>query len=535
MTDPKLSTDYAVSLSQLPATVQQRRLVLLVAILLLVGLAIAAPFGHIQLRAYPAAIVAQQAILFVNDFITSLLLFGQYSILRARGLLLLACGYLFTSLIAIPHLLTFPNAFSPVGLLGAGLQSTAWLYFFWHIGTGLGILAYACLKDTDQAESATVSSAAPTAAWGVTITIGLVVGITWLAIAGDRFLPEVFVNRVDMRVNTLEIMAGLMFLSGAIPFVVLLVRRRSVLDYWLILVAWTLMLEEILIGFATNTRYSVGFYAGRAFSLLTSMIILSLLLKEMIALYARLARANIVLARERENKLMSFEAITAAIAHQINQPLAAIAANGETVLEYLQQTPTDLRRIETVANDIVDNSHYASSAFDGIRSLFGRVDQQRRPTDMNEIVAEALQSLRGELSDHGVITRLELAPALPLIDGNGNQLQQVILNLVHNAVEAMNATTNGSRVLQLASRRHGHGAIAVTVQDSGPGIDPRQLGNVFDAFVTTKAYGMGLGLAICRMIAERHGGQLSGASNGKGAVFELVLPILRAEDAEAAP
>jgi signal transduction histidine kinase len=535
VTDHKVSTDYAVSVSQLPATLQQRRLVLLVAILLLIGLAIAAPFGHIQLGTYPAAIVAQQAIVFVNDFITSVLLFGHYSIVRSRGLLLLACGYLFTSLIVIPHSLTFPNAFSPNGLLGAGLQSTAWLYFFWHIGIGLGILAYACLKDTSPAESATVSSAASTVAWGVTITIGLVVGITWLATAEERFLPEVFINRVDLLASTLEIMAGLMFLSGAIPFAVLLVRRRSVLDYWLMLVAWTLMLEEILIGFVTTTRYSVGFYAGRAFSLLTSMIIISLLLKEMIALYARLARANIVLARERENKLMSFEAITAAIAHQINQPLAAIAANGETVLEYLQQTPSDLRKIRAIANDIVNDSYNASSAFDGVRALFGRADQQRRPTNMNEIVVDTLQSLRGELTDHGVITRLELAPALPLVDGNGNQLQQVILNLVHNAVEAMNATTNGSRVLQLASKRHGRGAIAVTVQDSGPGIDPRHLGNVFDAFVTTKAHGMGLGLAICRMIAERHGGQLTGSSNGNGAVFELVLPILRAEDAEAAP
>lgn len=527
------STDYAVSLSQLPATLQQRRLVLIVATLLLVGLSIAAPFGNVQLEPYPAAIVAQQAVVFVNDFITSLLLFGQYSIVRSRGILLLASGYLVTALIVIPHALTFPNAFSPTGLLGAGLQSAAWLYVFWHIGTALGILAYACLKETGPAESATLTPAAPTIAGCVAATISLVVGLTWLATDGDRFLPMVFANLVDMFPVTLEIAAGLMFLSGAVSFVVLLVRRNSVLDYWLMLVAWTLMLEEILIGFVTSARYSVGFYTGRAFALLTSIIILSLLFKEMIRLYARLARANIILARERENKLMSFEAITAAIAHQMNQPLTAIAANSGAALAYLQKTPPDFREIEEVLNDVIKDSHNANSAFDSIRSLFGRVDQTRQPADMNEIIIDVLQSLRVELKDHGVVTHVELTSALPRIEGDRNQLQQAILNLVHNAVEAMNATATGSRVLRLASRRHSKDAVAITVQDSGPGIDPPHLDKIFDAFVTTKVRGMGLGLAICRMIVERHGGKLTGSSDGKnGAVFVLVLPIHRTEDAE---
>ena len=115
---------------------------------------------------------------------------------------------------------------------------------------------------------------------------------------------------------------------------------------------------------------------------------------------------------------------------------------------------------------------------------------------------------------------------LPLVMGHRGQLQEVLLNLVRNAIEAMDAVKDGSRVLQVRTERHGRDEIVVAVEDSGPGIDPKKLDGIFDAFVSTKPQGMGLGLAICRMIIERHGGQLSASSDGKnGALFEFVLPI----------
>ena len=240
---------------------------------------------------------------------------------------------------------------------------------------------------------------------------------------------------------------------------------------------------------------------------------------------ARLAHANLLLEHERDNKLMNVEAIAASIAHEIKQPLAAIVMNGGAALQLLGTAPPDHDEVRAALNDMIADSHRTSEVFEGIRALFRKVDHERQLIDMNEIILRVLQSLRGELKDHGVTTRTELMSGLPLVEGNRNQLQQVVFNLVHNALEAMNATTDRSRVLRVRTELRGRDAIAVAVEDSGPGIDPKQLDGIFDAFFTTKAHGMGLGLAICRMIIGRHGGQLTVSSDGKrGALFQFVLP-----------
>jgi signal transduction histidine kinase len=162
--------------------------------------------------------------------------------------------------------------------------------------------------------------------------------------------------------------------------------------------------------------------------------------------------------------------------------------------------------------------------------LFGKVDQGRQPIDVNEIILRVLHSMRGELRGHGVETRQELAFELPLVDAHGGQLQEVIVNLLQNAVEAMNATPMRNRVLRVKTELRGSDAIAVAVQDSGPGVDPTKLESIFGAFVTTKPQGMGLGLAICRMIVERHGGQLTASSDGRtGTLFQFVLPMVSAD------
>jgi signal transduction histidine kinase len=249
---------------------------------------------------------------------------------------------------------------------------------------------------------------------------------------------------------------------------------------------------------------------------------------------ARLARSNILLERERDNKLMNIEAITASIAHEVRQPLAAIVANGSAALRFLENTPPACDEVRGALKSIISDSHRTGELFDGIRALFRKVDQGRQPIDVNEIILGVLQLLRVEFKHHGVVTRSELRSELPLVDGNRNQLQQVIFNLLHNALEALETTTDPSRVLLVRTELRGRDAIVVAVEDSGPGIDPKQLDGIFGAFFTTKPHGMGLGLAICRMIIERHGGQLTASSDGKrGASFEFVLPIETSEKAAA--
>jgi PAS domain S-box-containing protein len=232
------------------------------------------------------------------------------------------------------------------------------------------------------------------------------------------------------------------------------------------------------------------------------------------------------LEREQENKLMNVDAIMASIAHEVRQPLSAIATNGSAALRWLERIPPDYDHVRATLISLIRDSHRASEVFESIRALFRKTDQGRQPIDVNEITLEILQSLQGELTDHGVTAHTELASELPLIDGHKSQLQQVIVNLVHNAVEALDTTIDRSRTLRVRTNLHGRDAIAVLVEDSGPGIDPKQLKGIFDAFVTTKTKGMGLGLAICSQIIENHGGQLSASSDGKnGATFQFVLPI----------
>ena len=248
----------------------------------------------------------------------------------------------------------------------------------------------------------------------------------------------------------------------------------------------------------------------------------------------QLTWSNTMLERERDNKLTNAQAVTAALSHEVRQPLAAIAANSGAALRFLGKTPPDLEEVRAALSRIASDTHRTSEVFDGIRALFGKRNQERQRVDVNEIIVEVLQSSRKELQDHGVETHLALASELPLVDGHKRQLEEVILNLVHNAVEAMDATTDRGRVLRVRSGIRDHHAITVAVQDSGPGIDPKRIDGIFGAFFTSKSHGMGLGLAICRMIIEHHGGHLTASSDGKsGSLFQFVLPIESAEKGAA--
>jgi len=239
-----------------------------------------------------------------------------------------------------------------------------------------------------------------------------------------------------------------------------------------------------------------------------------------------LREAVMKLERERENKLMNIEAILASISHEIRQPLAAVAMTGSAAQRFLARTPAETDEVRECLNRMISDCTRASAVFDSIRALFQRGGQTRQPIDVNEIALEVLQSLQGELKSHSVTTHPELSSDLPPVAGHRGQLQQAIFNLVQNASEAMASTTDRNRVLRLKTGLHNRDSIIVVVEDSGPGFDPKNLGSIFDAFFTTKSHGIGLGLAICRMIIERHGGQLAASSDGKnGAQFQFVLPI----------
>ena len=511
-------------------TSAQRRLALAVAAAIFatfgvtVTIGLTAPFARTQVIVN-GFVPALTAVFFVNDLITATLLFGQFSIIRSRALLALADGYFFTALMAIPFALTFPGAFSPTGLLGAGVQSSAWIYNFWHYGFPLATIVYAILSGTGHARNVSRISARSVIGWNIAIVIGLVCGITWLTTAGNEFLPSLMRDSINPS-PLARIVTSLNTFTCVLALALLYSHRRSLLDLWIMVVLCAWITELALLDVLLFSRFTFGFYVGRGFSLITSVAVLILLLQETIRLYARLARSNLLLERERDNKLMNMQATVAAIAHEVRQPLTRIITGGNAAQRFLKMVPPEHGKVQAALDGIVSAGHRTSEVIDGFRALFAKTDQRQQLVDVNEIVRGALESMGSELADHHVEPRVELMSELPHVHGNRSQLQEVVSNLLVNALEAMATTSDRNRVLHVRTELRGHDTVGVLVRDSGPGIDKDKLDGIFTAFVSTKPHGMGLGLAICRMIIDYHGGKLNALSNGKdGASFEFVLPI----------
>jgi signal transduction histidine kinase len=524
-----------VSLADLPPTAMQGRLAIGIAAFLVAGFAAAVWLADTPLAETNAFIPIIEATIIITDLTTSVLLFAQFSASRSRALLVLASGYLFTAVIVIPHLLTFPGVFSPTGLLGAGLQTTVWLYIFWHLGFPIAVCGYIWLRNKDRKIGAVQGAAQPAVAWSVAIVLGLAGGLAFAATAGHDFLPRIFLDQARFSPLS-DYFAALMLSVGALALVLLWICRRSVLDLWLMIVLLAWIAELVSSALLSSARFEFGWYAGRLYSLVTATVVLAALLAEITKLYTKLARSNVLLQQERNSTLMNLEAMAASIAHEVRQPLTSISISGQAALRFLSREPLDQDEVRSALKRVIDDSHRASQIFDSIRALFKSTDLEAHAVDINEIALDVLRILQRELNEHRIITRTDLRAGLPPILGHKGQLQEVVLNLAHNAIDAMHHVPVGNRILRLTTDHHNHGGITFALQDTGPGIDPDRLSGIFDAFVTTKSHGMGLGLALCRLIIDRHGGKLSASSaKGKGARFEFTLPARSTMPAAAPP
>jgi signal transduction histidine kinase len=203
--------------------------------------------------------------------------------------------------------------------------------------------------------------------------------------------------------------------------------------------------------------------------------------------------------------------------------------NGSAAMRFLKHMPPDVEEVQSALSRIISDSHRASQVFDNLRALFGKAEKGYKPIDANELIRGVLTSFQGDLEEHRITAGVRLLEDLPKIVAHKGQLQEVLINLVRNAIEAMQADKNDHRVLQVTSGRHGEDKIILSIEDSGPGVDPKHAKNIFDAFVTTKSHGMGLGLALCRMIIDRHSGELTASpALPRGSIFHIALPILPA-------
>ena len=242
-----------------------------------------------------------------------------------------------------------------------------------------------------------------------------------------------------------------------------------------------------------------------------------------IADQARNAATQAELARIA--RLTSMGEMAASIAHEINQPLAAVVNNANAGLRWLDNRPPNTEEVRAALTRIANDGERGGSIIESIRAMLKKGVRERSETNLNELIRDVTRLTQGQFQRHGVSIRSELADDLPSVMADPIQLQQVILNLFMNAAEAMVSISDRERLVRVRSEKHDGGRALITVEDSGPGVAPEDAKRIFEAFFTTKAEGMGMGLSICRSIVEAHGGRITMAKAvPQGTVFQVILP-----------
>jgi signal transduction histidine kinase len=496
-------------------------LAVVLGIALVFGLIIAGPLGGVRPGRIDAFVPAYATSIFVCDAITALLLYGQFSIVRSRALLVIASGYLFAAMVAIAWALAFPGLLGPALQVG-GMQSTSYLFFFRHTGFCLFLIGYALSKDGDTRR---LTEGAPRAqiALSIGLTAAVVLAGSWLFIYGDALLPPLILDTTHFSPLQIHVAAPLAFLVSSAALVVLWVRRRTVLDLWLSVIAFLFAMEIPLNFFPLPERFSIGWYSVRTLAVVSSSIVLIVLLHEIETLYAGLLNALLAQRREREARLITGDAVAASVAHEVRQPLTAMVTAADAGLRFLERSSPNLDKAKEAFNRIVADGHRADEVVESIRATFRNEAQDRVPLDLNDLIREALALGRADLQKHGILVRAELNGQLPDIRGSRVQLQQVLLNLIMNAVDAM-AAKDAPRILSVRSEPYRDDHVLVSVADTGTGISGQDADRIFNPLFSTKAGGMGMGLAICRAIIVAHEGQLWFAPNTPhGAVFRFTL------------
>jgi len=531
------SAEWRVSLSTLPAGRQERWRALGVVLVSLLVFALAAPFAKTRLPPVMAFVPSYESALAINDLVTAILLFGQFSILRWRAILLLASGYLFTALMAVPHALSFPGLFSETGLLG-GSQTTAWLYMLWHGGFPLAVIGYALLKERDRERPAPMASARGPILASV-VAVAVLVGLLALA-ASNAMLPPLMAGGgfTPMQVG---IISTVWALSLVALVVLALQRPHSILDVWLMVVMCAWLFDVALSGVLNASRFDLGFYAGRIYGLMAASFVLLVLLLETGALYSRLARSLEAEAREREERLKQVQSelihvsrvnemglMVWTLAHELNQPLAAI--NNYLRAGQMLAERSDMAKLRTTLQRAGEQSGRAGQIIQRLRNFVKKGETERRVEDIRATLEEARTLAEADAGERGSI-EISAGPGLPSALIDKVQIQQVLLNLIRNALEAM--AESPRREIVVSAFPADEDMIEIRVADTGPGLALEVREKLFRPFTTTKAHGMGVGLSICRSIVEAHGGRLWATDNpGGGTVFCFTLPGARVDRLE---
>ena len=530
------------------ATNREKKFAAIVVAVSLLAFVAGAPFVRTPLAQIPAFIPSYEAALWINDTITAVLLFSHFARLQSLALLILAAGYLFDALMIVAHALSFPGVFSPTGLMGAGPQTTAWLYLLWHAGFPLFILAYALT--TRRQAGTSIRASGKTIAFAIAAVVLLVAGLTALTTAGHDLLP-ILMHGSDYSLAITKGINPTVWAISAGALLVLWYRSvPTVLELWLlvVMVAWVLDISfSAVLG---SHRYDLGFYAGRVYGLLAASFVLGVLLFEMNRLYAKLAESLVVaeirnaeLSRSREDfaRVQRFEAIgqlVGGVAHEFNNLLTVIAGGLELMLGD-SDLGSGRRRLLSMSLNAAERGGQLTQQL-----LTFAHKQVLRPEvmNLNEVITK-LEPFVSRSAGERVDIAMRLSPVIWPARLDRVQFEFALVNLVLNARDAIDGegqiaieTRNTTIDMRLGSNVPPGKYVVVSVRDAGSGMAPEVAARAFEPFFTTKAIGKGSGLGLSQVhgfVSSASGHVRLDSNLGEGTIVDMYLPKSVERPAEA--
>lgn len=535
----------------------------------------AAPFAKLPLPQVPAFLPLYQSALIISEVITAVLLFGQFGILRSKALAVLASGYLFSAAMAVSHALSFPGLFAPAGLLGAGTQATAWIYFLWHGGFPLFVIGYTLLKDDKGSPALPRDRLFWVVLSYVIAVIAVAGGLTFLAAMKD-VLPAIMAGNLDAPAKI--IVATIVWTFSLLALAILWRRRpHSVLDLWLMVVMCVWIFDIALAAVLNHGRYDLGWYTGRIYGLLAAGFVLMVLLLEDSKLYAQLAHSH-----DRDlNKTVELQRLTAQLAsvngllaeknqqleqasrlkseflanmsHELRTPLNAIIGFSEVIKDGLTGKITPQQH--EFVNDIFTSGQHLLSLINDILDLSkieaGKMTLDLEPQDVDALLANSLSIVKEKAATLSISLQLDVAEPLGILLLDARKTKQIVFNLLSNGVKF----TATSGWVTLRARKVARAAIEtwttqqptslrmplppsaftafleIAVTDTGLGISAEDVQRLFQSFsqidssLSRASEGSGLGLALVLKLAHLHGGTVALASApGHGSTFTVWLP-----------
>ena len=450
-----LAFDSPIVITAMPINAAQRKAAFVIIILLL-GIGIAtAPFADWPAPRADAFIPILQTCACLVDLITASLLLSQYWIQPSRATLAIASGYVFSGLFAFAQTLAFPGGYSAAGLIGDGLNTAGWLFVVWHTFFSLAVITYVLLKDVSQVRKHSSGSPLVTIVKTIGTVVAVTIALTWLASALSAYLPDLYnsATRQTRSANAADVY--LWFLNN-VALVLLFARRRTILDLWLMVTLFAWWPNFLVAAFFTVVRFSVGWYLSRCFAVAASCTLLLVMLSEMTVLYARLANILLLLQRERVDRLVSVEAATAAMAHEIRQPLSGITCFGAAGLKWLKRTPPEVEKAKSCFISITNAADHCEQMIGGVRTLFKSKPDHRIMVQLNDLIRQVMRLSRHDLLSNGISETVEYQENLPPVWADYTQLQQVISNLIKNAIDAMIGLPLGQRRVRLVTGSDGN-------------------------------------------------------------------------------